>query len=282
MQILTTKKELIAASEACTRANKSIGLVPTMGALHAGHASLISRSVRENNVTFVSVFVNPTQFNNKEDLLHYPRTLQRDSELLRNLRVDYLFAPSPEEMYTEQELNTTFAFDFAGLDKVMEGKMRPGHFNGVVQIVSRLFDLVKPTRAYFGEKDFQQLAIIRHMVKKMHYNIQIVGCPIVRENSGLALSSRNERLAEQEKQLATNISRILFESKQLTASHSVKEVEDWVIRQINSIEGLTVEYYEIVDEDTLQPATDFSNAVGCVTVYCGQVRLIDNIRYGQQ
>lgn len=279
MQILTTKRELVEVSTACRAANKSIGLVPTMGALHAGHASLISRSVKENDITFVSVFVNPTQFNNKEDLLHYPRTLERDSELASSLGVDYLFAPTPEEMYTTEEMNSTFQFDFAGLDKVMEGKMRPGHFNGVVQIVSLLFDLVKPTRAYFGEKDFQQLAIIRHLVKQMHYNIQIVGCPIVREESGLALSSRNERLSAAEKETAVNISKILFASKELISNHSVKEVEDWVISHINTMEGLTVEYYEIVDEDTLQPAKDFSHAVGCVTVYCGQVRLIDNIHY---
>lgn len=279
MQIITTKKELTEVSAASRAANKSIGLVPTMGALHAGHASLIRRSVKENDITFVSVFVNPTQFNNKEDLLHYPRTMERDSELLQSLHVDYLFAPTPEEMYTTKELNSTFQFDFAGLDQVMEGKMRPGHFNGVVQIVSRLFDLVKPTRAYFGEKDFQQLAIIRHLVKRMHYDIEIVGCPIVREESGLALSSRNERLSEAEKETAVNISKILFAGKELAKNHSVKEVEDWVISNINAIEGLTVEYYEIVDEDTLQPAKDFSHAVGCVTVYCGQVRLIDNIRY---
>lgn len=266
-------------SEACRRNHQSIGLVPTMGALHAGHASLISRSVRENDVTFVSVFVNPTQFNNKEDLLHYPRTLERDCELLRKLNVTYLFAPSAEEMYTTEELNNTFAFDFGGLDKVMEGKMRPGHFNGVVQIVSRLFDLVSPTRAYFGEKDFQQLAIIRHLVRTMRYDIQIVGCPIVREASGLALSSRNERLSEDEKRTAVNISRILFASKELAKTHTVGEVEEYVIEQINGVDGLEVEYYEIVDEDTLQPATTFVHAIGCVTVYCGDVRLIDNIHY---
>ncbi len=279
MQILTTQSALKAATEACIAKHQSVGLVPTMGALHAGHASLIERSVKENDITVVSVFVNPTQFNNKEDLLHYPRTLERDSELLRKLHVDYLFAPTPEEMYTQEELNATFQFDFGGLDKVMEGKMRPGHFNGVVQIVSRLFDLVAPTRAYFGEKDFQQLAIIRHLVRTKHYDIQIVGCPIVREESGLALSSRNERLSADERKTAVNISRILFESKALTATHTVQEVQDYVVRAINSVEGLEVEYYEIVDADTLQPADSFANAVGCVTVYCGEVRLIDNIHY---
>ena len=164
MQIISTKKELQAAVAACKNAGKTIGLVPTMGALHAGHASLVKRAVAENDVCVVSVFVNPTQFNNKEDLAKYPRNIQRDAELLSNLGAHFVFAPTPEEMYSAEEMNTTFEFDFAGLDQVMEGKMRPGHFNGVVQVVSRLFYLVQPDKAYFGEKDFQQLAIIRHMV----------------------------------------------------------------------------------------------------------------------
>ena len=280
MQIITTQKALREQVSACKQLGKTIGLVPTMGALHAGHASLVRRSVEENKVTFVSVFVNPTQFNNKEDLEKYPRNLNRDAELLASIGVDFVFAPTPEEMYTKEEMNTTFEFDFGGLDKVMEGKMRPGHFNGVVQVVSKLFRLVEPDRAYFGEKDYQQLAIIRRMAEVMHFNnIQIIGCPIVREESGLALSSRNERLSEEEKQTAVNISHVLFESRQLTQSQTVKQVESWVIEQINRVPGLTVEYYEIVDQTTLMPAKDFSHAIGCVTVYCGPVRLIDNIKY---
>lgn len=279
MQILTTKLKLREQVEACKRLNKTVGLVPTMGALHQGHASLIRKSVEDNAVTFVSVFVNPTQFNNKEDLEHYPRDLNRDAELLASLNVDFIFAPEPEEMYTPEEMNTTFQFDFGGLDTVMEGKMRPGHFNGVVQVVSKLFRMVEPDRAYFGEKDYQQLAIIRRMVEVMKFNIQIVGCPIVREPSGLALSSRNERLSAEEKLIATNISHILFESRQLMQSQTVAQVENWVIEQINRVGGLTVEYYEIVDQTTLMPATDFTHAIGCVTVYCGPVRLIDNVKY---
>lgn len=284
MQIITSKQELLSQVEACKRQNKTIGLVPTMGALHQGHASLVSRSVSENDVTFVSVFVNPTQFNNKEDLAKYPRTLERDAELLATIGADFVFAPTPEEMYSAEEMNTTFSFDFAGLDLVMEGKMRPGHFNGVVQVVSRLFYLVQPDRAYFGEKDFQQLCIIHHMVERSSMagtfgDLKIIDCPIVREESGLALSSRNERLNEDEKHTALAISKTLFASLDWAKSLSVHEVEQKVIETINNVDGLEVEYYEIVDRTTLQPATTFDNAIGCVTVYCGPVRLIDNIKY---
>jgi pantoate--beta-alanine ligase len=284
MQVLTTKQELISQMEACLRQNKTIGLVPTMGALHEGHAALVNRAVSENDVCVVSVFVNPTQFNNVEDLLKYPRTLDNDVELLTDLGVHFVFAPSSEEMYTSEEMQQPFSFDFNGLDEVMEGKMRPGHFNGVVQVVSRLFDLVQPTRAYFGEKDFQQLAIIHHMVKHSEMkerfsNLQIVDCPIVREESGLALSSRNQRLSPEEKTTAINISKTLFASLEWAKSASVKEVQQRVIDTINAVDGLEVEYYEIVDKNTLQPINCWRNAVGCVTVYCGPVRLIDNIQY---
>ena len=219
MQIIATKQELLNQVEACKKEGKTIGLVPTMGALHEGHASLVRRSVADNDVTFVSVFVNPTQFNNKEDLLKYPRNLERDAALLTSIGATYVFAPTPEEMYTADEMKDTFQFDFAGLDEVMEGKMRPGHFNGVVQVVSRLFYLVRPDRAYFGEKDFQQLCIIHHMVERSSLKdtfgkLEIVDCPIVREESGLARSSRNERLSAAEKQTAVGISRVLFESQQ--------------------------------------------------------------------
>ncbi|MBQ6723105.1 MAG: pantoate--beta-alanine ligase [Paludibacteraceae bacterium] len=286
MQIITTKSELQAVVKACKIANKTIGLVPTMGALHAGHASLVRRAVNENNVCFVSVFVNPTQFNNKEDLAKYPRNIQRDAELLESIGADFIFAPTPEEMYSEEEMNSTFAFDFAGLDQVMEGKMRPGHFNGVVQVVSRLFYLVQPDKAYFGEKDFQQLAIIHHMVERSSMagtfgNLQIIDCPIVREESGLALSSRNERLSKQEKETALAISKTLFASLEWAkeAGATVAHVQQRVIDTINAVEGLEVEYYEIVDQSTLLPTDSFNHAIGCVTVYCGPVRLIDNIKY---
>ena len=286
MQILTTKKDLQQAVERCKEAGKTIGLVPTMGALHQGHASLVRRAVEDNDICVVSVFVNPTQFNNKEDLAKYPRNIERDAALLSSIGAHYVFAPTPEEMYSAEEMNTTFAFDFAGLDKVMEGKMRPGHFNGVVQVVSRLFYLVKPDKAYFGEKDFQQLAIIHHMVERSSMagtfgDLQIIDCPIVREDSGLALSSRNERLSAAEKETALGISKTLFASLEWAkeAGATVASVQQRVMDTINAIEGLEVEYYEIVDQTTLLPTDTFDHAIGCVTVYCGPVRLIDNIKY---
>ena len=284
MQIITTKLQLTNQLQDCIRQNKTIGLVPTMGALHEGHAALVRKAVEENDICVVSVFVNPTQFNNPEDLLKYPRTLEQDVQLLTAIGAQFVFAPTPEEMYSESEMNSVFTFDFNGLDEVMEGKMRPGHFNGVVQIVSRLFQLVQPTRAYFGEKDFQQLAIIHHMVERSSLsnqfnNIKIVDCPIVREESGLALSSRNQRLSSEEKTLAINISQTLFSSLEWAKKSSVEEVQQQVINTINAIDGLEVEYYEIVDKTTLQPTTTFVNAIGCITVYCGPVRLIDNIQY---
>ena len=284
MQIITTKQELLRQVEACKQQSKTIGFVPTMGALHEGHASLVRRAVSENNICFVSVFVNPTQFNNKEDLAKYPRDLNRDAKVLESLGAQYVFAPTPEEMNSAEEMNTTFSYDFEGLDQVMEGKMRPGHFNGVVQVVSRLFYLVQPDKAYFGEKDYQQLAIIHQMVERSALkgtfgDLQIIGCPIVRAESGLALSSRNERLSEAEKETATNIYKTLKESVKWAKNASVSEVEQRVVDTINAIEGLEVEYYEIVDQTTLLPAKDFSHAIGCVTVYCGPVRLIDNMKY---
>lgn len=285
MQILTTKQALQSAVQACKIAGQTIGLVPTMGALHEGHATLVRRAIQENDICVVSVFVNPTQFNNKEDLAKYPRDINRDAELLRSIGAQYVFAPTPEEMYSTEEMNTTFAFDFAGLDQVMEGKMRPGHFNGVVQVVSRLFYLVQPNKAYFGEKDFQQLAIIHHMVERSNMAgtfgaLQIIDCPIVREASGLALSSRNERLSKIEKQTALVISQTLFASLEWAKEGlSVAQVQQRVTETINAVEGLEVEYYDIVDQTTLQPTNSFTNAIGCVTVYCGPVRLIDNIKY---
>ena len=284
MQIITTKKDLQTAVKACKNVGKTIGLVPTMGALHQGHASLVKRAVKENDICVVSVFVNPTQFNNKEDLAKYPRNIERDAELLKSIGAHYVFAPTPEEMYSAEEMNSTFDFDFAGLDQVMEGKMRPGHFNGVVQVVSRLFYLVQPDKAYFGEKDFQQLAIIHHMVEHSSMagtfgKLEIVDCPIVREASGLALSSRNERLSEDEKKTALAISKTLFESLKWAKTATVAEVQQRVIDTINAVPGLEVEYYEIVDQTSLLPTDTFKHAIGCVTVYCGPVRLIDNIKY---
>lgn len=259
--------------------SKSIGLVPTMGALHEGHAALVKRCVAENDITVVSVFVNPTQFNNPDDLRLYPRTLEADCALLEKLDVDIVFAPDVDEMYPEPD---TRVFDFGMLDKVMEGRFRPGHFNGVAQIVSKLFYAVKPDKAYFGEKDFQQLAIVREMVKQLQIPVEIIAVPIVREQSGLALSSRNMRLTEQQRETASEIFKTLARSADLLEKQSVEDTKKFVVNSINNHEALSVEYFEIVDGDTLQNITDWNDSpyiVGCIAVFCEDVRLIDNIRY---
>lgn len=281
MKVITRADELkaILANE---RTGKSVGFLPTMGALHDGHLTLARRAVSENDIAVVSVFVNPTQFNNKTDLETYPRDVERDARLLESVGVKYVFTPKAEEFYTKEEMEQRFQFDFGGLDQVMEGKFRPGHFNGVVQVVSKLFRIVEPERAYFGEKDFQQLAIIRRMVEVMNFNIDIVGCPIVREASGLALSSRNALLSEEQRRIATNIHAVLAESTTFHSQTSVGELHDSVIAAINRHDGLEVEYFDIVDGRTLQSVSrwdECDSIVGCITVYCGKVRLIDNIRY---
>ena len=279
MKLVHTINELRAELEVQRKAGKKIGFVPTMGALHEGHASLVRRAVAENDIVVVSDFVNPTQFNDKNDLLKYPRTLEADCELLEKEGTAYVFAPSVEEIYPEPD---TRQFSYAPLDTVMEGKFRPGHFNGVCQVVSKLFMMVEPHCAYFGEKDFQQLAIIREMVKQMNFPIRIVGCPIVRESDGLALSSRNARLSDVQRVQALNISKTLFASKEYAATHTVEETQAFVEQAIAASEGLELEYFEIVDGLTLQKIAgwdDTDYAVGCITVFCGEVRLIDNIKF---
>ena len=279
MKVIHTIKDLQAELTVLRAQGKKVGLIPTMGALHVGHASLVKRSVSENGVTVVSVFVNPTQFNDKNDLAKYPRTLDADCRLLEDCGAAFAFAPSVEEMYPQPD---TREFSYAPLDTVMEGAFRPGHFNGVCQIVSKLFDAIQPDRAYFGEKDFQQLAIIREMVRQMNYKLEIVGCPIVREEDGLALSSRNKRLSAQERENALNISRTLFKSRTFATSHTVSETQKMVEEAIEAAPGLRLEYFEIVDGNTLQKVNSWEDAqyvVGCITVFCGEVRLIDNIKY---
>ena len=279
MKIFSTIADLKAEIAAQKAAGKTIGLVPTMGALHAGHASLVKKCAAENDIAVVSVFVNPTQFNDKNDLKNYPRTLEKDAELLQSVGCNLIFAPSEDEIYPEPD---TRVFDFTPLDKVMEGKYRPGHFNGVAQIVSKLFDIVTPDRAYFGEKDFQQLAIIREMVKQLGLSLEIIACPIVREADGLALSSRNARLTDSQRKKAVTISKVLFESRNFAPSKSIAELTNWVIDNVNKESELRVEYFEIVDGNTLQAVSDWNQTdyiVGCITVFCGEVRLIDNIRY---
>ena len=279
MKLIHTVQELRTELNAQRLAGKKIGFVPTMGALHEGHASLVKLAVAENDVVVVSDFVNPTQFNDQNDLLKYPRTLEADCELLEKVGAHYVFAPSVEEIYPEPD---TRQFSYAPLDTVMEGKFRPGHFNGVCQVVSKLFMMVEPHCAYFGEKDFQQLAIIREMVKQMNFPIRIVGCPIVRESDGLALSSRNARLSDVQRVQALNISKTLFASKEYADTHTVEETQAFVEQAIAASEGLELEYFEIVDGLTLQKIAGWDEtdyAVGCITVFCGEVRLIDNIKF---
>ena len=279
MLIVQTIAELKACLNGEREQGHSVGLVPTMGALHAGHASLVERSVKENDVTVVSIFLNPTQFNDKKDLERYPRTLEADCELLEKCGAQVVFAPSVEEVYPEPD---TRVFSYPPTDAVMEGAFRPGHFNGVCQIVSKLFDYVEPDRAYFGEKDYQQICVIRRMVEDLKMDINIVACPVIREESGLARSSRNTLLSDDERQLAAHIYRVLSESRK--KQMSVAETHDFVVSEIDAIEGLKVQYFSIVGGLTLADVSTWDDAesvVGCITVYCGAVpiRLIDHIRY---
>ena len=258
---------------------KKVGFVPTMGALHEGHLFLVRKCKDENEVCVVSIFVNPTQFNNPEDLEKYPRTPENDCRLLESAGCDLVFMPEVSEMYPQPD---TREFHFGPIGEVMEGKMRPGHFNGVAQVVSKLFDMVTPDQAYFGEKDFQQVAIIREMVRQLQSPVKIIQVPIVREESGLALSSRNMRLTDEQRRQAVAISRTLFASKDAIADMSVAETIDAVVAAINAVPSLETEYFEIVDGDTMQPVQNWEDSeyiVGCITVYCGEVRLIDNIIY---
>lgn len=279
MQVINTIAQLQETLLAERAKGMSIGLVPTMGALHEGHASLVRRSVSENDITVVSIFLNPTQFNDPKDLERYPRTLESDCAILEECGAQIAFAPSVAEIYPEPD---TRQFSYPPTDSVMEGARRPGHFNGVCQIVSKLFMITDPDRAYFGEKDYQQIAVIRRMVEDLKFRADIIPCPVVREADGLAMSSRNTLLAPDEKAIAPNIYRILQESKALGLT--VSETREWVVSNINEIPGLEVEYYSIVDGDTLADIEDWSGSdsvVGCITVYCGKtpIRLIDHIRY---
>lgn len=279
MEIIHTIEELRRLLDACRGKGQKIGLVPTMGALHKGHASLVEAAVKENDVVVVSIFVNPTQFNDKNDLKNYPRTLEADCALLRSIGASVVFAPSVEEMYPTPD---TREFSFAPLDTVMEGACRPGHFNGVAQIVSKLFYAVEPDNAYFGEKDFQQLAIIRAMVRMLGIKVNIVPCPIVREPDGLAMSSRNTLLTADERTRALTISRTLFASLDFAKNNSLAATKYFVEKAIEETEGLELEYYQIVDGNTLQPIAEWSDsdyAVGCIALFCGKIRLIDNIKY---
>ena len=279
MHTFQTQQALRAALAQERKENKTIGFVPTMGALHPGHLELVRRCIAENDICVVSIFVNPTQFNDKNDLLNYPRNFDKDFQLLEKAGCHYIFAPSEEDIYPEPDIRV---FDFGELACVMEGRFRPGHFNGVAQVVSKLFEIVEPNRAYFGLKDFQQLTIVRDLAKQLKLNIEIVPVPVVREYDGLAMSSRNMRLNPGQRKEAANISRILKESNSLHKLHSVTELKTWVGDQINQSPELDVEYFDIVDGFTLKSIVNWEDTeypVGCIAVFAGDVRLIDNIIY---
>ena len=277
MELFEKKKGLEQALEPDRVRGLSIGFVPTMGALHQGHLSLVERAARENDRVVVSIFVNPNQFNDPNDLKNYPRTLDADKALLSAVAYDYLFVPSIDEVYPETD---TRKFSFGALETVMEGRFRPGHFNGVAQVVSKLFDMVRPERAYFGLKDFQQYSIIKNMVSRMDLPVSIVGCDTMREADGLAMSSRNTLLTIEHRAVAPQIYRILQEARVEAGHFTPEEVQMKVKEKISSFKLLNLEYFEIVDELTLLPCTDWSQPgkkVGCIAVYAGSVRLIDNI-----
>lgn len=260
---------------------QSIGFVPTMGALHEGHISLVERCVAENDCSIVSVFVNPTQFNNPTDLATYPRDEEADAKLLAKAGVTAVFMPSVEAVYPDGT-QRDHEFDLGTAAEVMEGKYRPGHFQGVAQVVNRLFELVRPDRAYFGEKDFQQIAVIRNMVRSEGIKVDIIACPIKRADDGLALSSRNALLTPEQRAIAPEIHNALVNSRAYALDHSLQATRDMVTEYLDAIPGMRVEYFEIIDAETMAPVEDWSEAVwvvGCITVYCGAVRLIDNITY---
>lgn len=281
MLVIKSVSELLTYVETGKQKGLQSGLVPTMGALHQGHLSLVKRSCQDNDITIVSLFVNPTQFNNPEDLASYPRQEEEDIKLLAKEGVDVVFSPAESEIYPDDS-HLHQEFNLGKVAEVMEGIHRPGHFQGVAQIVYRLFQICRPTRAYFGMKDFQQIAVIRQLIQNHGVDVEIVPCPIVREESGLALSSRNQLLSEDARREAANIHKVLAKSVELAKELSVEETRNMVITTLNKMPEFKVEYYEIVDGETLIPIEEWNEAayiMGCITVYVGQVRLIDNIQY---
>lgn len=281
MQIINSVNELLKQVEKFKETGKKTGLVPTMGALHAGHLSLVKQCREDNDIVMVSLFVNPTQFNNPADLATYPRNEEEDFSLLAKEGVDLVFAPKVDEIYPDGARQEK-TYRLGDAEKVMEGEYRPGHFQGVAQIVDRLFRLCRPDRAYFGMKDFQQIIIIKNMVDSEGLDVEIIPCPIVRDEDGLALSSRNQLLSAEQRKLAPAIHRILSESREYAKRHSVEDTRSQVIRALDCIKDFKVEYFSIVDGETLLPVEEWDEAryiIGCVTVYVGKIRLIDNIVY---
>lgn len=278
MQVCYKIDELLSYVEKLKEEKKSIGLLPTMGALHQGHLSLAKRGKRENDVLICSVFVNPIQFNNKEDLEKYPRDLDGDLALLEEVECDIVFAPSAEEVYAEEP---EFTYSFGSLESVLEGPQRPGHFNGVATIVHKLFNWSQADRAYFGEKDFQQVAIVKDLVRQFNIPIEIVECPIYRDEDGLATSSRNRRLSPEARAIAPKIHEILLKSASLMKSLSISQVKGYVESEFKMRKEFTLEYFEIVDAKTLQPVKikGDNKTVGCIAVWLDGVRLIDIQKY---
>ncbi len=280
MQVFLTVRELSMFLDILLKAKKKIGFVPTMGALHPGHLSLIKKSAEENDITVCSIFVNPTQFNNSSDLANYPRAIESDTAMLKVVACDVLFAPSIEEIYRQGEVNSTPSIDFQGIEVVMEGVYRKEHFKGVVQVVKRLFDIVRPTNAYFGEKDYQQLVVIKKMVKSLKLPISIIGCYIVREVDGLAMSSRNVRLSNEGRKNAGFIYKTLLVAKQNAHKASVSDLKKWVTDVLNANEYFRVEYVEIADSTTLLSTHEWQQSSSqrlFVAVFVDEIRLIDNI-----
>jgi len=283
MKVLTTAKEVREHYRISVLRNP--GFVPTMGALHEGHLSLVARAAERCRMVAVSIFVNPTQFNDPQDLLKYPRTLDADLEMLSGLlrENDFVFVPSVEEIYPEPD---TRQFDFGELEKVMEGLHRPGHFNGVAQVVSRLFDIIRPSYAFFGQKDFQQLTIIRELARREYPKVEIIACPIVREHDGLAMSSRNRRLLTQHREKAGEIYRTLIAAAAMISDYEINEIREFVADRINMIPDFRLEYFEIVEEGTLKPVHSViemspeKKYFGCIALWAGEIRLIDNIEIG--
>jgi pantoate--beta-alanine ligase len=276
MEVIRSANEMTAFSERARSNGNTVGFVPTMGALHQGHASLVKKSAERNDYTVVSVFVNPTQFNDASDLETYPRTFEADQELLSDLGVQVMFYPSVEEVYPENEPKK---YDLDGLDEIMEGPNRPGHFNGVVQVVTRLFDIVKPDNSYFGQKDFQQLAILKHMTTKLGYQVRIEGCPTIRESSGLAMSSRNMRLTDNDKEQALTIYKTLIYLRDNIESLGIQRAVRSALISISNNPAVELEYLELVEPSNLSIATDQSNEIqACIAAWVGGVRLIDNMR----
>lgn len=278
MKVLTTRKEVQSHLEKHLASHDKIGFVPTMGALHSGHLSLIEESRKNNTVTIASIFVNPTQFDKAEDLAKYPRTFENDILLLERHGCDFVFAPSVEEIYQQEVISAQFDFD--GLENEMEGKFRAGHFDGVGTIVRSLFEIVQPTSAYFGEKDFQQLQIIRKMVEKNNLPVHIVGCPIFRESHGLAMSSRNERLSKEQREQASIIYQTLLEVQSKINKSTIKDLEDLVQTKFKNHPKFELEYFNIADEETLRTTDKIDpkkKLRAFIAVYADSIRLIDNL-----